>query len=194
MCNAFIICSKLTNRSNFVIVHLSPKNSVGMKKIFFLIVILLSIKSYSYVPSQSQVRVLFQQSAVKEDSCKKLIKILESYNEKNNALYAGYKACATMMMANYVFNPFRKMSYFSKGKNLLERSIEADKENVELRFLRFSIQNNIPSFLFYKGSINSDKTFLMKRIYALKDVQLKQMIVAFLKDSDSLTAQEKQKL
>ena len=165
-----------------------------MKKIFLSLSMFFVTICYAYVPSQNQVRWLFQQSAIKEDSCKKLISILQFYNEGNNALLAGYKACATMMMANYVFNPFRKLSYFSKGKSLLEKSIAADKENIELRFLRFSIQNNIPSFLGYKGSINTDKIFLMNRLFILKDVQLKQMIISFLKKSDYVTSLEKQKL
>ncbi len=113
-----------------------------MKKLFFLLLIVSVIKSYTDVPSQSEIRVLYQQSALKEEACKKLISILQSYNENNNALFAGYKACATMMMANYAFSPLRKLSYFSKGKNLLEKSIIIQKENIELRFLRFMIQTD----------------------------------------------------
>ncbi len=151
-------------------------------------------KSYAYTPTAYEVRSLFHHSATKEDSCKKLITILQNYTEQNNALLAGYKACATMMMAKYVFNPITKLSNFFKGKNLLEKSIEADKTNLELRFLRFSIQNNIPSFLGYKSSISQDKFFLMNGISGLKDIPLKRLIVLYLKRSDYLTASEKQKL
>ncbi len=165
-----------------------------MKKIFFLLLVFISAESFANVPPQNEVRILFQYSAIKEDSCKKLITILNSYNEENNPLLAGYKACATMMMAKYVFNPFSKLSSFYKGRNLLEKSIEADKENIELRFLRFSIQNSVPSFLGYKSSIDNDKLFLMNRLSTVKDTSLKQWIVSFLKQSDYVTASEKQKI
>lgn len=165
-----------------------------MKKLFFLLLIVFVTKSYAYIPSTNEVRILFQQSAIKEDSCRKLLSILHLYNETNNTLLAGYRACATMIMAKHVFNPFRKLSYFSSGKNLLEKSIGMDKENIELRFLRFSIQTEVPSFLGYNSSKEQDKIFLLRGIFNVKDVQLKQLIIAFLKRSDYLTRVEKQTL
>jgi hypothetical protein len=165
-----------------------------MKKLLFLLLIILGTRSYAYVPSHSEIRILYQQATVKEEACQKLIHILQSYSENSNPLYAGYKACATMMMANYVFSPFRKMSYFSKGKNLLEKSIKKQKENIELRFLRFAVQTSIPSFLRYESSIEQDKLLLINAISTLKDLQLKQLIVSFLQRSKYLNAFEKQNL
>ncbi len=165
-----------------------------MRKIFLLILIFCVVNSYAYIPSQSEVRLLYHEAATKEASCKKLITVLQSFDESNNPLFAGYKACATMMMANYFFNPFSKLSNFYKGKKLLEKAIEIDKENIELRFLRFSVQTNIPSFLGYKSSIAQDKSLLIKSVTTLKDLQLKQLILSFLISSDHLTLIEKQKL
>jgi hypothetical protein len=118
--------------------------------------------------------------------------MLENYNETNNPLLGGYRACVTMMMANHVINPFSKLSYFSKGKNLLEKTIAVDINNIELRFLRFTVQTNIPSFLGYKSHIQKDKIFLIKSIVHLSDVELKQQVIAYLKGSEYLTAPEKQ--
>lgn len=109
-----------------------------MKGLMFLL--LMAANSYADIPSKSEVRSAFQKAAIEERSCSGLIKMLEVYNENNNPLLAGYKACATMMMAKYVFNPFTKLSYFSKGKSLLEKCIKADKQNIELRFLRYTVQ------------------------------------------------------
>lgn len=67
-----------------------------------------------------------------------------------------------MMMAKHVVNPFAKLSYFKKGKNMLEKAIEADSENVELRFLRYAAQTNAPSFLGYDDHIAGDKKFLLQ--------------------------------
>jgi len=165
-----------------------------MRKIILLLLFSIAAKSYAYIPSQNEVRQLYHQAATNQESCKKLIVILESFNETNNTLFAGYKACATMMMAHYTFNPFSKLSNFFKGKSLLEKSINSDKENIELRFLRFSIQTKAPSFLGYKGSIDQDKRALLHTLITLKDLQLKQLIFSFLLNSDYLTLLEKQKL
>jgi len=165
-----------------------------MKKLLFLLLLIVGTKSYAYIPSQSEIRILYQQATTKEEACQKLISILQSYSESSNPLLAGYKASATMMMANYVFNPFRKMSYFSKGKNLLEKSIKKQKDNIELRFLRFAVQTSIPSFLGYGSSIEQDKLVLINAVSKLKDLQLKQLIISFLQQSKYLNAIEKQNL
>jgi hypothetical protein len=99
-----------------------------------------------------------------------------------------------MMMANYVFSPFRKMSYFSKGKNLLEKSIEKQKDNIELRFLRFAVQTSIPFFLGYGSSVKQDKLLLINTVSTLKDLQLKELIISFLQQSKYLNAIEKHNL
>ena len=165
-----------------------------MKKIFLLLAIFISIKCFALDPSVIEIRALYRDAANHSSSCKKLILLLSSYNEKNNTLLAGYKAAATMVMAKHCFSPISKLSYFSKGKYLLEQSINADKNNIELRFLRFALQTNIPFFLGYKGAINSDKTFLINHYYKIEDSQLKHWLISFLKASENLTAAEKQSL
>lgn len=142
----------------------------------------------------NEVRLLFNKSATNEESCKKLMSALNQYNETNNSTLAAYKACATMMMANHVVNPLSKLSSFNEGKELLEKCVAADKENTEIRYLRFIIQTNVPAFLGYNISISNDKTFLLNAISGLKDLPLRQMIVSFLKSSEYLSPIEKQNL
>lgn len=162
-----------------------------MSKFIFLLLFFFINKSNAGIPSQTQVRMLFQEAATDRKSCKTIIILLQGYNEKNNPLLAGYKASATMMMANYVFNPFRKLSNFTSGKSLLEKSIEADIGNIELRLLRFNIQTNAPSFLGYSGSIRKDKAFLINSISLIRDLKLRQFVIYFLVNSDFLTSFEK---
>ena len=91
------------------------------------------------------------------------------------------KAAATMIMAKHAFNPFSKLSHFNKGKNMLQQAIAADRQNVELRLLRYSIQKSAPSFLGYRDEMAADKNFLKTNLPALKDATLKQMIADALK-------------
>jgi len=60
--------------------------------------------------------------------------------------------------------------------------------------LRFAIQTESPSFLGYNNSIEKDKLLLLKEINSVKDLQLKQMIISFLKSSEHLNLTEKQNL
>lgn len=152
----------------------------------FIALLLISTSSYANLPSQAEVRSVFQQAAKEEKSCRGLIKMLEVYNEKNSPVLAGYKACATMMLAKYVFNPFTKLSHFSKGKSLLEKCIAADKQNIELRFLRYTVQRKAPFFLNYNSAIKQDRSILTQAVPQLKDLKLKNMITAFLTTEGTL--------
>jgi hypothetical protein len=165
-----------------------------MKKIILSLLILYSTAGIAGAPSLSAVRLLYQQAATKEKYCKELITLLSPYNEKNNPLLMGYKAGGTMMMAKYVFNPISKFSYFKKGKKMLEMAIDANENNVELRFLRFTFQTNVPSFLDYRDKIETDKIFILNSISQLTYTALKNLIISHLKNSDYLTNTEKKRL
>lgn len=163
-----------------------------MKKIILIGLLFLGNVVFAKGPSMDEVRILYQKAATDENACKKLIEILTPF--ENDALYSGYRASAIMMMAKHVFNPFSKMSYFKSGKRTLEKSIEADSKNVELRFLRFTAQSNIPSFLGYHDRIESDKKFILNSISLVTDLKLKEFMIPILRKSNHLTSYEKQEL
>ena len=152
-----------------------------MKRFIIYGLVLFSTNSFADVPSISRVRSLFEQAGIQKSSCIKLIKLLEPYNEINFPILMGYKACGTMMMAKHVPNSFSKLLHFRKGKKMLETVIAANDKVVELRFLRYSVQTNAPSFLGYNNHIAEDKVFLKKAVPFLNDAVLRNKIYAYLR-------------
>lgn len=165
-----------------------------MKKVFFVGLLFCAVTSFANTPTIGEVRSLYEKSVNDESACKKLIEILSPYNENSNPLFTGYKASAIMMMAKHVFNPFSKMSYFKKGKKILENAVKADDKNVELRFLRFNVQTHMPSFLGYNNDIDRDKTFLENSFQKISDENLKAFLLPYLKNSDYISADKKKQL
>lgn len=165
-----------------------------MKKLFLIGWLFYSSSAFTGTPSLKSVRVLYQQAPTEEKSCRMLLQLLSSYDENTNPLLHGYKASATMMLAKYTFNPILKLSYFKKGKQMLENAIHTDTGNIELRFLRFAIQTNIPFFLGYHGFIESDKKLLLKSLPTVKDTQLKDMITGYFENCKYVTPNEKQQI
>lgn len=141
----------------------------------------------------SSLRKLYSEAAVKKESFD-AFKTLLNKSTENTALLNGYRGCALMIEANYVVNPITKLNYFNKGKEILEKAIKEDTENVELRYLRFTIQSKAPGILGYSSNLKSDKEFLLKKIKTITDVTLKNNVISFLKSSDELTETEKKKL
>ncbi|MDP4283450.1 MAG: hypothetical protein Q8891_03430 [Bacteroidota bacterium] len=165
-----------------------------MKKIILSLLFLYNVTCMAEVPDIGKLRLLYRDAAQNEQTCRELKNILLNNKEKPDPLLLGYKASATMMMAGYVFNPLTKLSYFKKGRGMLQRAIHADEKNVELRFLRFNIQTHIPFFLGYHSNIETDKIFLLNEIPQLADFSLKNWIISDLKKSDYLTDIEKKKI
>ena len=164
-----------------------------MMKFLVAIMILMQVKQVNGL-TITEVRNWYQQAEQKEKACKEMITMLKDYNEKNHPLYAGYKGCATMMMAKHVINPVSKLSWFIKGRNLLEASLDNEPLNIELRFLRFANQTNIPSFLGYHSDIEKDKNFLLKSLPQVTDASLKKKIIAFMQQSKYVGKNEKKLL
>jgi hypothetical protein len=164
-----------------------------MKKWLWIFPLLMYIPLLADQHSLPEIRQLYKRSAAEESSCKQLVWRLRGYTEHNNPLMAGYRACGTMMMANYVWSPIEKLALFTEGKNLLEKCITRDPYNTELRFLRFAVQTNAPAFLNYNRSLEADKLFLLKTINQLKDKNLRRFIVEYLHTTE-LTLSEKQSL
>lgn len=141
-----------------------------------------------------EIRSLYSRAAVEKSACEKLMDQLDSVSVRTNPLLFGYRGSATMMMAEHVGNPFSKLCYFNKGKEMLNGAIEADKDNMELRFLRFAAQTKAPAMLGYRGQIEEDKKRILEALPRTDDASLKKLIVKFMAASDFVGEQEKKEL
>lgn len=94
--------------------------------------------------------------------CKKMIDEMEGSNL--SSLKLAYLGAFQTIWANHVFNPFSKLSTFRKGKLNIEKAVKNENDNVEIRFIRLSIQINCPQFLGYNKNIEEDKLFLKSHV------------------------------
>ena len=85
---------------------------------------------------------------------------------------------------------FKKLSFFNQGTETLEAALKRAPNELELRFLRLTIQLNIPSFLGYNEEIASDKQFVLSKCKSAPPT-LRQRIVNFVQESDEFTSEEK---
>lgn len=166
-----------------------------MKKLLFIGLLFWGFTAFSTVPvDMNEVRSLYKEAVKSEDSCKELVEISSGFTGENNPLMLGYKGSGTMLMAKHSFNPFTKMSYFKKGKQMLEKAIELDENNIELRFLRFNAQTNMPSFLGYNHNIDDDKNFILNGFSQIKDLKLKDFVWQGFYNSKYVTDKERGQL
>lgn len=154
-----------------------------MKGMAFFIMLLFATKTYSAEPEMEEVKILFEASSHSKSSADRFLKLLSVVDQSSSPLLICYKGVSEMMQAKYGFNPISKFRRFKKGKKLIEEAVKKEANNLEIRFLRFVIQTNLPALLKYNNNVYEDKKYLLANIETTKDKKLKQNILKYLSAS-----------
>lgn len=106
----------------------------------------------------------------------------------SDAVTNGYKAAAHIMQAKIVKKD--RKALVKNGATALEGIIKSNPNNIELRLIRLSVQENIPKIVGYRGSIKDDKAFLINN-YSKQNAALKSYVKKFAMQSKSFTDAER---
>jgi hypothetical protein len=158
-----------------------------------ILFVLLSLLHPSSALDLTKVRAAYEIASKNELLARELYKTVDAH-ASNSTTMLGYKGAVTMMLAKFQFNPLNKLEYFNSGKALLENAIFRDADNIELIFIRFSIQSYAPGFLKYNKELNRDKYFLLTNIKDVSDKDLQTRITKFLSSSPYLSKSERNNL
>lgn len=132
-----------------------------MMKLLGLLMSTIFLSTSATTTSLDVVRASYNKMVSDKKMCKQMIAELEKI-KNNSATHLAYLGGLQAVLANHVFNPISKLNTFNEGKKNIEQAIKNEPNNVELRFIRLSVQRNAPSFLGYKSSINEDTEFIKK--------------------------------
>lgn len=109
-----------------------------------------------------------------------------------------YKAGIDALKSKHAFWPFKKMSYLNDSMSLFEEAIAKDPENLEIRFMRFSILYYVPGILGYGNETEEDLDvvyqLLLERDYSALDYEIQNGMIEFLLMTDLLSKDEENKL
>jgi len=99
-----------------------------------------------------EVRNLFP----KIDNLEQAENYIKLLQEDQSVEAKGYSAVMILMKSRYVTFPFTKLKYFKIGKKKLNKVIVENPNNIEMRYIRFLMQKEIPKFLGYHKNIEED--------------------------------------
>lgn len=151
-----------------------------MKRLTFLLLLIISNLMFSQ--NLKEYRALLQTGEKSEKSAKTLIdKSTTAYKNSKEPVYLGFLAVGKFFMAKHAFNPLKKMSYFNEGKKLMENSLKAEPDNLEVRLMRLITQESVPKILGYSQNISEDRTYLTRSYKNTTDEDLKIYIKDYLK-------------
>lgn len=91
-------------------------------------------------------------------------KYLEELKNEEDETSQAYYAAMLFMKSKYVKFPFTKFKYFKKGKLILDDLAIKHKNNIEIRYVRFLLQSEIPNFLGYNKNLEEDYLIIIKGV------------------------------
>jgi hypothetical protein len=109
-------------------------------------------------------------------------------------LITGYIATLQALKAKHTWNPYCKIKYLNDSEKTFAQAVTADPHEMEVRFLRFSVEHNVPAFLGDNKNLYSDREEIIdqleKKHYIQADKPLIITIIKFLLNSKRCTAAE----
>ena len=160
----------------------------------FLTLVFFLCVSFQIFAQEIQCQKLFI-AAQNEPAKQEFYNYCANLSNRNNTQQA-YFGVATAMYAELASNPADKLSYFSRGKDMLEKAIANDYWNEELRFLRYSVQDKAPWMLQYHDKLEEDSYYIYQALVAGKINKTKafwRIVIQFMIQSEHISADLKSK-
>ncbi len=137
--------------------------------------------------SLNSIRDAYKVCNQSKENAEKFYEMTKKAAENGEAIYEGYHGAALALQASFGWNPFSKMSYFNRGKKLIDKAIQKEPDNIELRMIRLSIQSNTPKILGYNKNIEEDRDFISANVDKITGKDLKEYIEGYISHSEVFT-------
>ncbi|MET4082449.1 hypothetical protein ABIB40_002407 [Pedobacter sp. UYP30] len=127
-------------------------------------------------------------------------KITDSLYDRLNGLklktplIVAYVGALQALKAKHAWNPYNKVTNVSRSLKTLAKAVKMDKNNLEIRFIRFSIEYNTPAFLGFGKNLEGDRKEILKHYqnenFKSASDKLIKNIAVFMIESKRCTADE----
>ncbi|GAA4211251.1 hypothetical protein GCM10022289_40000 [Pedobacter jeongneungensis] len=164
---------------------------IKLRIIFFLLIAACNI-TYAQLSTQ-EIAVLKTNMVKAVENAKLTDSLFTKLNKLPNktALITGYTGTLEALKAKHSWNPYNKIKYVSQSLKTMQKAIDMDKENMEIRFMRFSIEFYTPAFLGFSKDLATDKKEIIKHYqnenFGLADDELVKNVARFMIDSKKCT-------
>ena len=159
----------------------------SMRCFFFSVFsLVLGVSAFGSTPNLHIIRAEFHQAALDSDKIESFHRYMASLDIQEPVLMA-YRAASEALMAQVTWNPMEKYQLVKKFEALIHEAVSNDPENLEIRFLRFSVEYSIPRFLGVSKNLIEDKRMIvgnLERIGTLNlDPYFTRYILYFLRET-----------
>lgn len=152
------------------------------------------VSSSPYHPAN--LRRHYELAAADKSAGEKFYQLLAEYKDRDGLVLA-YKGASEAIRARDA-SMFNKLTYVQDAAKTFEQAVSIDPQNPEIRFLRFSVESNLPAFLGLSKHVDEDKELLLNA--ALKypgtglDAEAFRTVRGFLVGRGHVSEEEAQRL
>lgn len=157
-----------------------------MKLIFTLLIFL---QTYSN-PELTEIRKMYPNVAVSENSIKAFQDKLSDVTLESNKVLVAYKGASVVMLTKYIKKMPEKKQNFKEGVKWIESAVKSKPDNIEIRMIRLGVQENTPKIAKYNTNIQEDKKYIIAH-YNDESGSMKEYVKNFILTSKSFTEAEK---
>src|SRR5690606_27585623 len=131
-----------------------------------------------FVPLQDleTIRLAYIEAGRDDSKIEAFDALIENITMEDSAVLVGYRGASLALMAKVEKGIKDKTDSFKKGAEFLEYAVKSAPNNIEVRFIRFSVQENSPGRVNYKGSMEEDKSFILENFENISSPSLKEYI------------------
>ena len=137
-------------------------------RLYLLLLFLLLLASGAPVAAQAgssadlpTLRHLYAEASVSEVAANQLRLRLRGYAGADAAVLA-YQAVGEALQARYGWSPLAKLRAVRAAQELFGRAVALEPDNVEVRFLRFTVESHIPRYLGFSPHLADDRAHIMR--------------------------------
>lgn len=142
-------------------------------------------------PDIAEIRKLYPNAANSEVASKEFTSKLSEITTGNNKTLVAYKGASITISAKFEKKISDKIKSFKEGAKFVELAITSEPNNIEIRLIRLSIQENVPKIVKYNKNKKEDAMFILAH-YNEQSNALRAYLKSFIVQSKSFSSDEKQ--
>lgn len=109
-----------------------------------------------------------------------------------------YLGTLQALKAKHAWNPYFKIKYLDSAETTFAAAVNSDPHDIEIRFMRFSVEHYVPGFLGYNKNLVTDREEMIAQLragnYNKGDKKLIEAVINFLLSSGRCTKPENEYL
>lgn len=149
-----------------------------------MVLMVSSLSAFGQDTLLNHIRKNIGELFTSETVCENIYAAFEESGKPNENVLLGYYGATLIGMSRHHPNPFKKLGFLNDGMDSLEESIKNDPNNIELRFLRLTIQTYMPAFLGYDDNKETDKQFVLQNMAATNNEQFQTRAKKFIANAE----------